>query len=356
MKVLLLTHHWTPYTHHSKYSGYEKIAYYLNDFCDVDILTWKFRNIREDINSGLSVKRVFTPPSDILLERRLLISAAAFRYCKHYDVIHSLYSIPAFFPSFRYPTIATVHITSDIDKKNIWLRYKTLLQRIVFRKAKYLITVSTNLKELSEEKYHAQNVVYIPHGIDTQYFHPDSLNNEKKEKLLADNFDFISFTTGINGSNLSLVFKMAEQFSNMLFCILGRNIHPHPPNVKFLSGISDAELKSLYSIADIFLKPLDFATANNSILEAMSMGKPIITDAIPGVLDYLDKDCAFLVENKRDYPEIISQVLENKKERRFKGNKARKKAEKDFDWRIIAEKTIEVYKEVINDHKNKRSG
>ena len=190
--------------------------------------------------------------------------------------------------------------------------------------------------------------MYIPHGIDTQYFHPESLNNEEKEILLGEDFDFISLTTGVHGSNLSFVFKMAERFSNMLFCILGKDVYPHPPNVKFVSGISDEELKSLYNIVDIFLKPLNFATANNSILEAMSMGKPIITDAIPGVLDYLDEDCAFLVENKRDYPEIISHVLENKNERRLKGNHARKKVEKEFDWKIIAKRTSEVYDAVTS--------
>jgi glycosyltransferase involved in cell wall biosynthesis len=313
----------------------------------VDVLTWKFGKIQEDTNAELSVKRIFTPPTDFLLERRLLISVAAFRCCKNYDLVHALYPIPSFFPSFRYTTLATVHITSDINKKSIWLRYETLLQKVVFKKVKYVIAVSTNLKEILEEKYHVQNVIYIPHGVDTQHFYPEPQNDEKKERLLNERFEFISLTTGIVGTKTLFIFKMAEQFSNVLFVVLGKEYYPHPPNVKFLSGISENKLKNLYNLADIFLKPLEFATANNSILEAMSMGKPIITDAIPGVFDYLDNDCAFLVENKRDYPEIISQVLENEKERRLKGNKAREKAEKEFDWRVIAEKTIEVYKKVI---------
>lgn len=343
----MLTHHWEPYTHHSEFSGIERLIYYISKMYDVDVLTWKFGKIREDTNTELSVKRVFTPPSDIFLERRLLISAAAFQYGNHYDLIHALYSIPAFFPSFRYPTVATIHITSDINKKSIWLRYKTILQKVVFKKAKCLIAVSTNLKEILEEKYHVRNVIYIPLGVDTQHFYPETQNEKEKETLLNERFKFISLTTGIVGTKILFIFKIAEQFSNVLFVVLGKEYYPHPPNVRFLSGISENELKNLYNIADIFLKPLKFATANNSILEAMAMAKPIITDAIPGVLDYLDEKCAYLVSKRKDYPEIIRHVLENENERKLKGKKAREKAKREFEWSIIARKVSKVYESII---------
>jgi len=347
MKVLVLTHHWSPYTHHSRFSGYERIAFYLDEICDVDILTWRFGRIKEGINSELKVKRVFTPPTDILLERRLLLSLAAYFYAKRYDIVHALYSIPAFFPSFRYPTIATIHVTSDIDPKNIWLRYKTLLQQIIFKNVKYLITVSTNLKEILENKYNLKNVFYIPHGIDTQYFQSESIENGERAAFLSNKYDFISFTSGVNGTNLPLIFKISKQFPNILFLILGKYFQSHPPNVKFVSGVSDSELKKLYEIGDIFLKPLNFASANNSILEAMSMGRPIITDALPGVLDYLDDNSAYLLRTEAHYSEIISNALDNEKERKLRGINARKKAEKEFDWRVIAKKTYEIYEEVF---------
>ena len=343
----MLTHHWPPNTHHSIFSGYERIAYYLGAFCDVNILTWRFMNqSNQEDDSQISVHRVFTLPSDILLERRLGISFGSLYYGKNNDMIHSLYSIPAFFPSFKYPTIATVHITSDFTRNNIWLNYKTLLQKSIFNKTKGLIVVSTKLKEFLEEKYHAQNINYIPPGIDTDYFCAES-SKKWKEKLISHNFEFISFTSGVNGTDFLLLFKIAIRFPRILFFVLGKEIHGHPPNVRFISGITDDELKTLYNVADIFIKPLNFATANNSILEAMSMSKPIITDAIPGVLDYLDKKCAFLVEKKRDYPEIIRNALSSDKERRLKGRNARKKAEREFDWKTVAAKTYEVYEAIV---------
>ena len=347
MKVLLLTHCWQPYTHHSKFSGYERIAAYLNDLCNIDVLTWRFGEMNYLDSSN--VLRVFTPPSDVLLERRLLLSAAAFRYGKNYDITHALYPIPGLFPSFKHRTIATIHLTSDLWQGSIWWKYQTLLQRILFRKATRLITVSTNLKDILEHKYHANNVVYIPHGVDTKHFCPQVLETAQRGRLLGGRFDFMCLTTGLVGTKVADIMEMAKLFPRVLFVGVGIGKFPSgtPSNLMLRSGIPDEELKVLYNAADLFFKPLNFAAANNSILEAMSTGKAIISDAIPGVLDYLDEDCAYLVGPGQNYEEMIRYALENDVERKLKGQKARVKAQNEFDWTVVAKKTVEVYESLM---------
>lgn len=345
MKALLLTHHWPPYTHHSKYSGYERIVHYLEDLHEIDVLTWK--SINFNYNDPPNVYRAFTPPTDFLLERRLLLSLNALSRSKNYDLIHALYSVPGLFPSFRYVTIATIHLVHDLDRENIWLRYKTLIQRVLFRNVKCLITVSSNLKNILENTYHLENVIYIPHGIDTKFFTPAPNIPPIKKRILAEGFDFVSLTTGVNGTDKEFIFQIAEKYPSVLFCILGKRISPHPLNVRFFSGLSDECLKSLYDCADIFIKPLNFASANNSLLEAMSMCKPIITDAISGVTDYLDDNTAFLVREREDFVQTIEEVLDNRNARDFKAINARKRAKNEFDWKVIAKKTSEVYEMVV---------
>ena len=79
----------------------------------------------------------------------------------------------------------------------------------------------------------------------------------------------------------------------------------------------------------------------------MAMARPIITDAIPGVIDYLDEDSAFLARNK-NYEEEFKRAMEDEKDREQRGLRARKKAEREFEWGIIAKKTSEVYKNIVN--------
>jgi glycosyltransferase involved in cell wall biosynthesis len=348
MKVLLVTHHWPPYTHHSIYSGYERIAYYLNELCDVTVLTWKCGKL--DYTDTLDVKRVNTSRTDFFLERRLLLSAAALHYCKHYDIVHALYPEPGLFPSFKHNTVASVHLISDIKKKDIWWKYDTLIQRQVYKRAKSSITVSSNLKDILENKYHIKNAVYIPHGVDTKHFSPEPLVTREKERLLDGKFDFLCLTSGLMGTRSENIFEIAKQLPEVLFIGIGfgKSHTALPLNVKLLSHISEDELKGLYNCADLFIKPVQFATANNSILEAMSMGKAIVTNAIPGVLDYLDDDCAYLVQQGHGFLEVIDHALKNEEDRKLKGLRAREKAEKEFDWPVVADKVFEVYKSVLS--------
>ncbi len=66
-------------------------------------------------------------------------------------------------------------------------------------------------------------------------------------------------------------------------------------NVEFRSGVGEDELLSLYRDCDVFVQPLRAATANNSILEALACGCPIVASDLPGITDYIDADCAVLV-------------------------------------------------------------
>ena len=339
MKVLLLTHHWAPHTHHSIYSGYERIAYYLGEYCDIDILTWKFGAINSNYSETLSVYRALTPPSDIFLERRLLMSLKAMVMSKNYDIVHSLYPIPGLFPSFKYPVITTIHTIYDINK-NPWMWYYSKLQDIVIKKAKCVITVSSALKDILQDRHGEKDIIFIPHGIDITYFKPE--NKETDKINIKGSFSYIALTTGAYGTDFLFIEKLSEKFPDVLFIIVGKSYKSKSKNIKYLTNISDKQLKLLYNVSDIFLKPLRFATANNSVLEAMSLGKPIIIDAIPGVLDYLDEKCAYLVQTREEYPKIIRHALDNETERKLKGNQAREKAKREFSWDVVAKKTVEI--------------
>ncbi|UCE75377.1 MAG: glycosyltransferase family 4 protein [Methanomassiliicoccales archaeon] len=314
---------------------------------DVDILTWKMGKIDEEVDRGLNVHRIYTPPTDVLLERRLMISLAGYLRAKNYDAVHALHSIPGFFPGFRYPTVVTVHITRDIDPSNIWLHYKTLLQKIIFKKASSIICVSTNLVEILKEKYNVSDAVYIPLGIDIHHFHPKINVKGLKEHLLEGKYDNLVLSIGIHGTKIDTLLELAKRNPRTKFMVIGiPGIQQLPQNMKLLFGVSEEDLRRYYAAADLFFRPLRFATANCTILEAMAMGKPIITDGIPGVLDYLNDDSAYLAR-RGNYIEQFERAINDENERKNKAQIARRRAEKEFAWEIVANKVTEVYENVV---------
>ena len=137
-------------------------------------------------------------------------------------------------------------------------------------------------------EYLPNNVFCIPHGIDTEFFKPE----EKKESFR------ISVDKKIHclyaGRWLRDVKTMAEIVDNVLqerpdirFDMLVPEDERQNPfmfriarhnQVQWHSEISDEQLKSLYQRASILVLPLLDCTANNTVLEAMACGLPIVSN------------------------------------------------------------------------------
>ena len=351
MKILLISHHWKPYTHHSSSSGPQRMAWYLAEEHDVDLLAWQKKgdSFPQDEQKPFRVRRVTTPASDLMLQRRLLLSWRAMQMAGDYDLVHALYSVPGIFPSFRYPTIATTHIIPEINPRDPWLFYKGMIQRILFNRVARIITVSTNLRDILSERYGSDRVIYIPLGIDVTAFRPGMVDvEEMRQSLLRDKYQHIALMVGYHGVNHDMIKNLIRAHPQVLFIILGKPLPASDlQNTKYVSNISEEELIRFYEVANIYFRPLRFATANCALLEAMAMGKTIVIHNIPGVMDYINEEEAYLAENDEDFPVQFGRAVENVDERRRKGENARRRAEQEFAWEHITRRTIEIYKEVI---------
>lgn len=349
MKILLITHHWSHISHHSKSSGYERLAYYLATGHDVSVLTGGKNNSEVKLKKNLTLITRIIPNSNFFFERRLFLSYQVLKITKKFDIVHALYSDVGLFPTFKFPTIITEHTLKELEN-TCWMRYKSLLQKIIYPRVKLVITVSNNLKSILEEKYRLKNkVITIPHGIDTKIFYPRRLTKQliTKKKQIIGNYKYLCFSCGIQGVDSQTFINIARLFPQILFIVVGRKENTHLPNVIQPGKITEEKLIEYYSLADFCFKPLKFATANNAILEAMAMGKATITNKIGGVTDYLDDSCGYLASSDSDFPKLFRRAMSNKNEVEEKGKNARKKAVKNFSWEVIAPKIIKVYQEVL---------
>lgn len=101
--------------------------------------------------------------------------------------------------------------------------------------------------------------------------------------------------------------------------------------------------------ADIVVLPSYREGAPKSLLEAMSMGKPIITTDTAGCREVCDHDLnGFLVpvKNSQALAEAMIRMIEVGAEaRREMGNRGRARVLKEFDERIVINKYLEAVKE-----------
>ena len=104
-----------------------------------------------------------------------------------------------------------------------------------------------------------------------------------------------------HGVNITLLKNIIENFPKIYFIIVSNKLKINANNVSIQSNVSDEKLRELYSFADIMFRPLDFATANNSILESIAMRIPIITNKISGIENYLSPNNSFLALNNEEF-------------------------------------------------------
>lgn len=192
------------------------------------------------------------------------------------------------------------------------------------------------------------NVFFVPHGVDTDFFTPPP------EPGRAGS----SFTTVSVGWWLRDVEMMKQVMERALVEApdVTFNVVTFPeyfpfyeglPNVKLLTGISDDELLAKYREADALLLPMKDCTANNAILEAMACGVPVLSTAVGGIGDYVDDGCGILVP-PGDSAALFDALMKLKREpetRASMGARAREKA-LQFDWRAVGSQMTAVYERI----------
>lgn len=122
-------------------------------------------------------------------------------------------------------------------------------------------------------------------------------------------------------------------------------------SVRFIGKVSAERLYSLYHQAEVFVQPSLYEPFGITILEAMSMQKPVVATRVGGIPEIITNEVeGLLVEpgNSLQLAKAISRMFSDSSERRRFGSNARKRVEKEFTWDIVAMKTFELYKNLLS--------
>lgn len=118
--------------------------------------------------------------------------------------------------------------------------------------------------------------------------------------------------------------------------------------VIFAGFVSESDLVALYNSADLFLYPSLYEGFGLPILEAMVCGTPVITSP-SGSIPEIAGDAVVMV-NPRDVNEIVAAMMRVTSDTVLHGNLIAmgKKQAEAFSWQRNAEKTFQIYKNVMD--------
>ena len=285
------------------------------------------------------------------------------------DIVHAQgsfapYSTAAALVRNKYPTILTMHgIIAKELKFHKGINFIFILfihkpnERYVVSKISNIIAVSLHVKNVISDMTQSQ-ICVIQNGIDFEDIH----NVQPHKSIEYPSILFVGGLSKVKGIDtlLNAVPIIRKKILNLCVYIAGSGPEEKKlkelvkelnieENVNFLGYVSEIEKYSYYKSADVCVFPSIYEPFGIVLLEAMACGKPVVASnvgGIPFVVEEGKTGLLFESGNVEDLADKIMTILKNEELREKMGEAGRERA-KEFTWDKIAERTVEVYKEIL---------
>lgn len=209
-------------------------------------------------------------------------------------------------------------------------------------------------------------VTTIPNGVDTAAFRPVCAD-EYRRSLGYNSDDIVVFTARrlVPKNGVRYLIEAAGEFlrkaPNSAVLIAGDGPERSEleafavelgiaAKVRFWGNADRAEIPLLTNSADIVVLPSLMEATSIAGLEAMACGKPLIGTNVGGIPELIADGENGLIVPAKDAAALARAVIrlcEDREYRKAMGHKGRIRAEREFSWHVIAEKTAEVYEKAI---------
>jgi len=287
-----------------------------------------------------------------------------------FDIVHSHDALPDGYAGmeiskkYKKPLIVTIHgkdFQQTIFKNN---KCKKIVKNIIDFSAKTII-VSEKLKNIGKNnlKIHPSKMIKISNGINLNDICRNikgSIGEYRKKRLILS----VSYLKKIKGIDLNLqaIAKLKGKYPDIIYLIIGEGKERKQLEklakelnlqnmVIFIGEVSHCKAMQYMALCDILSLPSWNESFGVVYIEAMAHGKPVIGCQGEGIEDFVEHEKTGLLVKPRDVDSIVEAldfILSNPDEAKEIGNRARKFILENYTWEKTAEKTIKVYKEVLN--------
>jgi glycosyltransferase involved in cell wall biosynthesis len=276
----------------------------------------------------------------------------------------------------RVPTIATIHhpvtvdrkiaiqsVSSPWEKMKQWRWYSFIgMQKRVSRSLARIITVSKSAKEDISRDFNIPRDKFsvVPNGINTNLFYPVSEIEREKNRVIVTNsadtplkglfflFQAVAELAKIQDIHVTVVGEPKKD-GDIVKLVTALGIGHR---INFTGRIDDQEFVRQYARATMAVIPSVYEGFGLPVGEAMACGVPVISTT-GGALPEVVGDAGVLVP-PADSPALagaIRELLGNPKKAKELGLAGYRRVQEHFTWERAAEKTVDVYREVIDGHR-----
>ncbi|PVX82262.1 glycosyltransferase involved in cell wall biosynthesis [Paraburkholderia unamae] len=240
----------------------------------------------------------------------------------------------------------------------IYTRVNAWCERWAFRRSRVIVPVSHKVgEEVRALGLDASALRVIHNGVDTDQFAPGPSERERfglprdvfmllfagDLRLSRKNLDAVLRALALTPPHVHVA--VAGGLRNSTYPALARELGV-ADRVHFLDFVTD--MPALMRSTDAFVFPSRYEAMSLVLLEALSVGLPVITVATAGGSEVIDSRCGVVLDSPEDTPGLaraIERVAGNAQYAREMGQAARELA-RTLTWPTMAERYLSLYEEL----------
>ena len=265
----------------------------------------------------------------------------------------------------RVPVV--IHGEHGTDQLN-WLR-RRMAYRLGMVGTDKVLTVCENMRRRFIEKYHIppEKISTIRNGVDTRAFQEDKeLREQKRHELGFEAKDIVVGTIGRlcyeknYETLLKAVARLAPKYNNFSLLIIGEGADRAclvdlattlgiQNRVRFLGNRDDT--LGLLNAMDIFVLTSRSEGLPNTLLEAMSVGVPVVTTNVGGIPEVITNTaCGYLVDpnDPKTFAEMLDQLVGSAELRFYIGRAGRDHVLSQFSLGTMVAEYENTYTQLMN--------
>jgi N-acetyl-alpha-D-glucosaminyl L-malate synthase BshA len=298
------------------------------------------------------------------------------------DVIHAHWAVPMGFvasvvkAAADRPLVITTHgrdVYVDPEAGAIVpkLWYVRPFLRFALKTADRVIAVSQDCRRQALAAGAPSGKVSVVHnGLDARRFSPNGANSADIRQLLgvperAGLILFVGYLRpdkGVDALIRAMPYVLNGEPSSMAV-IVGSG--PEKPKllalreslglqevVIFAGQVPNSKLPVFYNACDLFVLPSRRESFGIAAVEAMACAKPVVAAAVGGLREVINHgETGLLIEpdNPQHLAAAILRILGDDALAQRLGASARRKVEAEFDWVSVANRTVALYREALED-------
>lgn len=316
---------------HAKVSGYDAIVAHLGSPIELPIRDrWPWKDA-SDVRLQPRLRYWFTEKISLLLERwikptyslpllRMELAVARHMLFRRGAVYHVLYGETDVCLLGYLGRLTGNHVIASFHDGRDVLEGCGVSGRIL-RSLSAIVLLGECQKEFFLEHVDESKIHVVPHAVDTEFFTPDVSRAVRAD---ASKEHPIVLTVGghtRDHDTLAKVFDIVHQnvpsarFVAVSVNLGNKGTRLSGAKVEHLTGITDEELRDLYRRAAVAVFAFTYAVANNSILEALACGAPVVATNVGAVPEYVRPGAGLLapVADADAMAEMVTRVIESER-------------------------------------------